>query len=101
MVSLTENAVKKFKEVLEQEKRPEEGIRLYMVPGGWSPSLAMDIVKSGLEGDATVEQDSLKLFLDPMAKGMLTNTMIDFNETQGFVLSGMQPQGSSCGTCKC
>ena len=34
MVILTENAVKKFKEVLVQEKRPDEGIRLYMVPGG-------------------------------------------------------------------
>lgn len=34
MVSLTENAVKKFQDVLQQENRPEEAIRIYMVPGG-------------------------------------------------------------------
>lgn len=61
----------------------------------------MDIVKSSLDGDETVEQDGLTLFLDPMAHSMLMSSTIDFNEAKGFVLSGMKPQGSACGTCKC
>jgi Fe-S cluster assembly iron-binding protein IscA len=60
----------------------------------------MDIAKSAVEGDATIEQDGLSLFLDPQANGMLMNCTIDFNEMQGFGVTGAQPS-SSCGTCKC
>ena len=34
MVCVTDTAVKKFKEILETEKRTDEGIRIYLVPGG-------------------------------------------------------------------
>jgi Fe-S cluster assembly iron-binding protein IscA len=34
MVTVTENAVKKFKEVIEEAGRPGEGIRIYLAPGG-------------------------------------------------------------------
>jgi Fe-S cluster assembly iron-binding protein IscA len=61
----------------------------------------MDIAKAAQAGDMTLEKDGLKLFLEERAKLMLMNTTIDFNESQGFVLSGMQPQGSSCGSCSC
>ncbi|MEE9523396.1 MAG: hypothetical protein V3V59_01445 [Thermodesulfovibrionales bacterium] len=60
----------------------------------------MDIAKSGVEGDNTIEQDGLNLFLDPQASGMLMDSTIDFNEMQGFGVTGNQPS-SSCGTCKC
>ena len=59
----------------------------------------MDIAKGAAQGDTTVEQDGLSLYLDSMANGMLMNATIDFNETHGFVLSGTQQ--NSCGTCKC
>lgn len=59
----------------------------------------MGIAESGEEGDTTIEQDGLKLFLDVMAKGMLMNATIDFKEKEGFVLKGVQQ--NSCGTCKC
>ena len=60
----------------------------------------MDIAKAAQLGDITLELDGLKVYLEERAKGMLINTSIDFNEGQGFVLSGMQP--SSCGSsCSC
>ncbi len=34
MVSLTENAVKKFKEVVEQQGTAGDGVRIFTVPGG-------------------------------------------------------------------
>ncbi len=61
----------------------------------------MDIAKAAQAGDMTLEKDGLKLFLEERANQMLMNTIIDFNDNQGFVLSGMQPQGSSCGYCSC
>lgn len=61
----------------------------------------MDIAKEALRGDATLEVNGLKVFLEEKANTMLTSTNIDFNESQGFVLSGMQPSscGSSCSSC--
>jgi len=60
----------------------------------------MDIAKAAQLGDTTLELDGLKIFVEERAKEMLVNTSIDFNEGQGFVLTGMQP--SSCGSsCSC
>lgn len=60
----------------------------------------MDIAKAAMKGDTTLELNGLKLFLEDKASAMLMTTNIDFQEGQGFVLSGMQP--SSCGSsCSC
>lgn len=59
----------------------------------------MDIAKAAEKGDTTLEINGLKIYLEPRANGMLTNTTIDFSENQGFVLTGMQQ--SSCGSCSC
>jgi Fe-S cluster assembly iron-binding protein IscA len=60
----------------------------------------MDIAKAAESGDTTIELDGLKVFLEEKALSMLMNTSIDFQENQGFVLTGMQP--SSCGSsCSC
>ncbi len=61
----------------------------------------MDIAKAALKGDTTLEMKGLKIFLEERASDMLMNTNIDFQEAQGFVLTGMQPSscGSSCSTC--
>jgi Fe-S cluster assembly iron-binding protein IscA len=59
----------------------------------------MDIAKAAQAGDKTLEKDGLKVFLEERANAMLMSTTIDFNENQGFVLTGMQQ--SSCGTCSC
>jgi Fe-S cluster assembly iron-binding protein IscA len=59
----------------------------------------MDIAKAAQVGDKTLEQDGLKVFLEERANAMLMSTTIDFNDDQGFVLTGMQQ--SSCGSCSC
>ena len=61
----------------------------------------MDIAKAAESGDTTIELDGLKVFLEGKALSMLMNTSIDFQENQGFVLTGMQPSscGSSCSSC--
>jgi Fe-S cluster assembly iron-binding protein IscA len=60
----------------------------------------MDIAKAAQMGDKTIEMKGLKVFLEERAHEMLMSTNIDFQEGQGFVLTGMQP--SSCGSsCSC
>jgi Fe-S cluster assembly iron-binding protein IscA len=60
----------------------------------------MDIANDAVMGDTTVELQGLKLFLEARANDMLASTSIDFQEGQGFVLTGAQP--SSCGSsCSC
>jgi len=61
----------------------------------------MDIAKAAQAGDTTLNLKGLKIFLEERAQGMLENTNIDFQENQGFVLSGMQSSscGSSCSSC--
>ena len=61
----------------------------------------MDIAKAALRGDTTLELSGLRIFLEEKANDMLKDTNIDFVESQGFVLKGMQPSscGSSCSTC--
>jgi Fe-S cluster assembly iron-binding protein IscA len=62
----------------------------------------MDIAKAALQGDTTLEIQGLRVFLEARANDMLMTTNIDFQEAQGFVLTGMQPAsscGSSCSTC--
>jgi len=59
----------------------------------------MDIAKAAQAGDLTLEKDGLKVFLEERANQMLASTTIDFSDSQGFVLTGMQQ--SSCGSCSC
>ncbi len=60
----------------------------------------MDIAKAAQMGDTTLEVKGLKIFLEERANSMLMNTSIDFQEHQGFILTGMQP--SACGSsCSC
>jgi len=61
----------------------------------------MDIAKAAQAGDTTLEKDGLKLFLEERAKQMLMTTTIDFNDNQGFVLTGMQQSSSCGGSCSC
>ena len=61
----------------------------------------MDIAKAAQAGDKTMEVNGLKVFIEERANAMLETTNIDFQEHQGFVLTGMQPSscGSSCSSC--
>ena len=60
----------------------------------------MDIAKAAQSGDMTLEVKGLKLYLEERANAMLDTTSIDFQDQQGFVLTGMQP--SACGSsCSC
>ncbi len=89
MLNVSDSAVKKFKDFINEQKLTGHGIRILAVPGGWRPSLTMDIVKDAIEGDVTLERDGLKVFLQNEAIMWFPNVTIDYSDETGFFLSGV------------
>jgi Fe-S cluster assembly iron-binding protein IscA len=56
----------------------------------------MDIAEESKRGDVTLEKSGLKVFLEKEANKLLSEATIDFSETRGIIISGMQ-RSSCCG----
>ena len=95
MLTLTDSAVQRFKEFLEQENLPDHGIRIFSAYGGRGTSLAMDIADSAQDGDAILEKDGLKVFLEKEANKLLSDATLGFSDEKGFVIKGM-PKSACC-----
>ena len=63
----------------------------------------MGIANAAEAGDETLEQDGLKVYLDREANKMLSEATIDFSNSEGFAISGMNQSAcqSSCPTSGC
>jgi len=55
----------------------------------------MDIANSAQDGDAILEKDGLKVFLEKEADKLLSDASIDFSDEQGFVITGI-PKSPCC-----
>ncbi len=105
MVTISEMAAKKAKEILAAEGKAEWGLRIYSAGGGCcGPSYGMDLDENPADGDEVVEKDGLKVFIDQKTLKSLGGMQIDFiddGEKRGFVLTGGNPPscGSGCSTC--
>lgn len=100
MVTLTELAATKVQEFLQQNGRPEAGLRVRVVGGGCSGfqyQLALD--DSAGDGDEVFEHNGIRLFVDPRSHLYLDGTQIDYVEDimgSGFRFSNPNSTGS-CG----
>jgi len=56
----------------------------------------MDIANDAEDGDITLENDGLKIFLAKDADIMLSEATIDYSDEQGFAISGMAYNSCSC-----
>lgn len=103
VVRLTEKAVAKVREVLDQQDPQQgiQGVRVAVVGGGCSGfQYAMNLEKSSQEGDRVVEVDGFKVFVDEQSSLYLQGTEIDFVETpQGSGFKFNNPNVRS--TCGC
>jgi len=96
MLTLTDNAVKSFLKIIEEQSGANGGIRIFMSGGGCcGPSLAMDVASEAKDGDATIEINGLKIFVEKEAGDLLAAATIDFSDDQGFTIKGM-PRSSCC-----
>jgi len=80
LVVLTEVAVERFRGVMRQEKLGADyGVRLSVSSGGCSGmSYAMGFENQARPDDTVLEQDGLKLFVDPQSVPYLAGVTIDY-----------------------
>ena len=103
MISLTENAAGKVKELLTEEGRDDIALRIAVQPGGCSGlRYAMYLDDQVTEKDQTEEQFGVRLVIDKMSVPYLSQATIDFVdslEASGFTIDNPAAQSScACGS---
>jgi iron-sulfur cluster insertion protein len=101
MITLTDKAAEKVKEIAEAESLKGQGLRLRVVGGGCS-GFTYDLYfdEEAGEMDETFESNGVQLYVDPMSYQYLDGTEIDYVETlsgSGFKFNNPNIQG----TCGC
>jgi iron-sulfur cluster insertion protein len=98
MITLTDKAGAKVKEILETEKK--EGLRIYVSGGGCHGfSYGMSLEDISLADDSVIEAHGVKVFVDPQSAKMLAGVEVDYVDSlQGSGFSIKNPNAkSSCG----
>lgn len=102
MITLTENAAGKVKELLVEEGRSDIALRVAVQPGGCSGlRYAMYLDDQISDKDNTEEQHGVRLVVDKMSVPYLSEATIDFIDTleqSGFTIDNPVAQSScACG----
>ncbi|MEX0991818.1 MAG: iron-sulfur cluster insertion protein ErpA [Actinomycetota bacterium] len=101
MITLTETAAGKVKELLEQEGQSEVALRVAVQPGGCSGlRYAMYLDDQVSDKDEAVEQFGVRLVVDKMSSPYVSQATIDFVdslEASGFTIDNPAAQS----TCAC
>jgi iron-sulfur cluster assembly accessory protein len=88
-VSLTPKALEMIKDAMQREGLGDHGIRVGVMGGGCAGfQYAMDFEKEPKDGDMTVEQGGVRLFIDPMSSMYLQGVTIDY--VQGLQGAGFK-----------
>jgi iron-sulfur cluster assembly accessory protein len=101
-VSLTDQAAKKVKSLLEQEGRDDLRLRVAVQPGGCSGLIYQLFFDERLmEDDLVAEFSGVELVVDKMSSPYLEGASVDFEDTiqkQGFTIDNPNAEGScACG----
>ena len=102
MITLTENAAGKVKELLAEEGRNDIALRVAVQPGGCSGlRYAMYLDDQVSEKDQAEEQYGVRLVMDKMSVPYLSQATIDFVDTleqSGFTIDNPAASGGcACG----
>jgi len=102
MITLTETAAGKVKELLEEEDRQDIALRVAVQPGGCSGlRYAMYLDDQVGDNDQAAEQFGVRIVVDRLSAPYLTEAKIDFVdslEASGFTIDNPMAQGScACG----
>jgi iron-sulfur cluster assembly accessory protein len=106
VITISDAAVEKAKQILAAEEKADWGLRVYTVGGGCcGPSYGMDIDEKPGDNDDVMEKNGLKVFVDKDTSKKLEGMNIDFiddGEKQGFVITGGSAPscGPSCTSCE-
>jgi len=101
MVTLTETAAQKVKDLRLEEGKPESGLRIRVVGGGCSGfSYELGWEEQAAQGDSVIEAHGVTVYVDSASAGYLVGSEIDFVDDQmlgaGFAIRNPNVK-SSCG----
>lgn len=101
MVNITERAAIKIKEILSEENKDGQGIRVGVKGGGCSGlSYSLGIDDKEAEGDLVIEENGARIFIDPKSLLYLAGTHLDY--TDGLNGSGFKFENpNATKTCGC
>ena len=100
-INFSDNAVKKVKELIEEEGTPELKLMVFVSGGGCSGmQYGFTFEESINEDDTKVEKDNVMLLIDPMSLQYLTGAEIDYQDNvQGSQFVIKNPNATT--TCGC
>ena len=100
-INFSDNAVKKVKELIEEEGTPDLKLRVFVSGGGCSGmQYGFTFEESVNYDDTKVEIDNVMLLIDPMSLQYLTGAEIDYQDNvQGSQFVIKNPNATT--TCGC
>ena len=103
MITLTENAKKRVREILSQEKSTERKHLRVFVEGGGCSGLQYGFTFDEMrEGDAEFPYEGFKVLVDPKSGTYLQGSVVDYVTGDGLKGSGFQIQNpNATGSCGC
>jgi iron-sulfur cluster insertion protein len=101
MITVTENAVAKIKDILQEENNPNLKLRVFVQGGGCSGmQYGFTLDEEQAEDDWDLEISGVKILVDSMSGGYLQGAEIDYKEdTYGASFSISNPNAQT--TCGC
>jgi len=100
VMSVTEAAAERVRELVEAADNPAIGLRVGVKNGGCAGmSYTLELAESARPGDERVDADGATVFIDPKALLFLLGTQLDFERTDlrtGFVFNNPNQVGA-CG----
>ena len=101
IITVTESAAGKIRDLLAEEGKTDSGLRVFVQGGGCSGfQYGLMIEEGGGVGDMLFESNGVKLFIDPVSISYLRGAEVDFVDTitgGGFTIKN--PNATS--TCGC
>ena len=100
-INFSDNAVKKVKELIEEEGTPDLKLRVFVSGGGCSGmQYGFTFEETINEDDTKVEKDNVMLLIDPMSLQYLAGAEIDYQDNvQGSQFVIKNPNATT--TCGC
>jgi len=100
MITITETAVTKIKDILAEENKPGLKLRVFVQGGGCSGmQTGFTLDEEQAEDDWDFEQDGIHVLVDSMSGGYLQGATVDYKEDNygsSFTITGMQAT-TTCG----
>lgn len=100
MITITNQAATKIKDILAEENNPNLKLRVFVQGGGCSGmQTGFTLDEETAEDDWDFEQDGIHVLVDSMSGGYLQGATVDYKEDQygsSFTITGMQAT-TTCG----